>query len=610
MTVRDCLNRLFSIRSAWQIWLVLCGLLFSLRPAGADEILGARLSHRLSQSAPDDRLIVWVFLKDKDAGALQKLSGPGGLVSERALERRAHVLPPDKLVDESDLPVNDSYVRTVRSMVLAVRNVSRWFNAVSVVATPEQIARIQFLPFVRGIDLVTLSKRAPELPAPALPREPERNMGGGASTQALDYGGSFNQVNMINVPPLHDRGNSAQGVIIGVFDNGVRLLSHQAFDSLRPRILGMHDFVDHKESVVPNDPATNFGAHGVNTLSILGGYAPGRLIGPAYGASFILARTENDSSETPIEEDNWVAAVEWAESLGVQVTSTSLGYLTFDAGYTSLTWQDMDGRTALISRAATMAARKGVVVVNSAGNNGPGTGHNTLDAPADADSIITVGAVNASGAVASFSSRGPTVDGRIKPDVAAQGAGNTAASGLDSTGFITGSGTSFSCPLTAGVAALLLHDHPAATPMQILLALRRTASQAYAPDNARGWGIINAVAADDYLSGGGPGGLPTSSILFQNYPNPFNPASTIQFTTIRHFLPTPAHITLRVYDVLGRRVATLADGDETAANHAVTWDGRNSSGAAVASGVYFYRLDVSPVEGGGVTLVNKMILVR
>ncbi len=164
----------------------------------------------------------------------------------------------------------------------------------------------------------------------------------------------------------------------------------------------------------------------METLSTIGGYTSGTLIGPAYGASYILLRTENDSSETPFEEDKWIAGIEWADSIGVQVTSTSLGYLDYDAPYKSWTWQDMNGRTTPISRAAAMAVRKGIIVVNSAGNNGIGPNfpnQNTLNAPADADSVLAVGALTPAGSRASFSSVGPTtsIPPRIKPDVMAQG---------------------------------------------------------------------------------------------------------------------------------------------------------------------------------------------
>ena len=243
-------------------------------------------------------------------------------------------------------------------------------------------------------------------------------------------------------------------------DAGFSNLTHEAFSSMD--IIAKWDFVD-------NDLDVGGHSHGTGTLSTIGGFMEGQLIGPAYGASFILARTENDpASETPIEEDNWIAALEWADSIGVDVTSTSLGYLDFDAPYTSYTWEDMDGNTALITIAADHAVKLGITVVNSAGNNGYNSLHNTLNAPADGDSVITIGAVSSSGVISSFSSVGPTADGRIKPDLLAMGSSVYAASTAGTSSYAYVSGTSFSCPLAAGVCALMLQKNPSLAPMEIL----------------------------------------------------------------------------------------------------------------------------------------------
>ncbi len=469
--------------------------------SGGDRTTG-RLENVLRSARSDEQIAVWVFFTDK-----RESGRPGlDLVSSRALQRRARVLPANMLVDEADLPVSTEYIRALTPLVTRIRQTSKWLNGVSVDATPAGVPLIEALPFVREIDIVQKYRRGsgvetvqstPPLPSPRIP----------SGTGALDYGPSIDQVLPENIPAVHATGNSAQGIIIGLFDNGVRLQTHQAFDSLRGRIIAQRDFVDHKTSVIPNNPNSGFGGHGVNTLSTLAGYRPGQIIGPAYGASFILARTENDSSETPFEEDNWAAAIEWAESLGVQVTSTSLGYLTFDSPYASLTWQDMNGRNSVISRAAVKAARRGVIVVNSAGNEGPALpGENSLIAPADADSILTAGAVSPGGVRTGFSSCGPTSDGRIKPDVMAVGSLVYVASNTDSTGYIYMQGTSFSCPLTAGVAALVLRAHPEATAMQIIKAIKTTAyravGQTIRPDNLDGWGIIDAMAAINYLGSG------------------------------------------------------------------------------------------------------------
>jgi len=276
-----------------------------------------------------------------------------------------------------------------------------------------------------------------------------------------------------------------------VFDSGFDNLPHPAFAATR--ILATRDFVNGDESVADGDIGE--GSHGTATLSVIGGFQPGQIIGPAYAARYILAKTENTESETPVEEDNWAAAVEWAESLGVDVISSSLGYLTYDRPFPSYTAADLNGDTAISTRAADLAGERGVMVVNSAGNEGLNASSNTLGAPADGNLVLAVGAVTSSGTRASFSSVGPTADGRIKPDVAAQGVGVKVARPDSSTGYTTANGTSFSCPLAAGVVALLVQANPSASVDQVFDALRSTATQAARPDNLLGYGIVDALAA-------------------------------------------------------------------------------------------------------------------
>ena len=595
------------MRLFWRIGIAGGLFLTSIVPASGANRSTGRLDEALRSAGPGEPILLWVFFADKGNPApLRDLE----VVTERSLQRRARVRPSGSLVDDTDLPVDRSYVATVASLVLSVRHASKWFNGLSVVATPEQVKSLQELPFIREIDLLGHYGRRDGVPDPPDPPLPLLRPEG---TTALNYGPSYAQAALENIPLVHNTGNAAQGITIGVFDNGFRLLNHQAFDSLRSRIIATYDFVDHKVSVVPANDSAKYGSHGVNTLSTLAGYYPGQLIGPAYGANFILARTENDSSETPVEEDNWVRAIEWADSLGVQVTSTSLGYLKYDAPYSSWTWQNMDGRTTLITRAAVMAVGKGIIVVNSAGNdaNVRAGQPNTLIAPADGDSVLTVGAVSSKGIRASFSSYGPTADGRIKPDVMAVGNGVYVAGAIVPTSYTVASGTSFSCPLAAGVAALVLKAHPYATPMQIVNALRSTASRASAPDRYYGWGVVNAVAAINVLS------PPDSQIvehpyttyaLGQNYPNPFNPDTRIDFV-----LPEDSDVRLSVYDLLGREVRTLAQGPyagSSAIPYQTVWDGNDASGTRVASGVYFYRLTARGVSGTSTTLVKKMMMLR
>jgi subtilisin family serine protease len=578
-------------------------------PSVAGSIIGPRLEEALQNGAQESTFTVWIYFTDKGSRELQKSAVPSSVVTEQSLRRRAKVLPPERLTDYADLPVEDAYVAELGASGAVIQHRSKWFNAVSIRATARQIGTIASLPFVREIELVGRYKRSTPPPpdpkdvieTPVLPKN--------SGTHALDYGPSLNQLTQIQVPDLHDLGNNAQGVIVGVFDNGFRLPDHEALRAMN--VIATYDFVDNKVSVVPNNTSPSFGTHGVNTLSTIGGFKEGQLVGPAYGASFILARTENDSSETPLEEDKWVRAIEWADSLGVQVTSTSLGYLDYNTGYPSWTWEDMDGRTTVITRAAAMAVRKGILVVNSAGNEGYDPTHNTLGAPADADSVLTVGAVNLSGKRTSFSSVGPTTASppRIKPDVMALGTGVYIASSTQTDGYSSfGQGTSFACPLAAGVAALLVKARPDATPMEIANAMRQTASQASAPDNLMGWGVVNALAAYNLLSGIDTVPIPprpTDYILAQNFPNPFNPG-----TKIRYSVPVASDVSLTIHDVLGREVVTLERGFTDAGTHQTEWDGRDARGVAVATGMYIYRLTGVKPDGSRTVVSNTMMLIR
>jgi len=237
------------------------------------------------------------------------------------------------------------------------------------------------------------------------------------------------------------------------------------------------------------DPETQHN-HGTVTWSTLGGAWDGELYGPAYLASFILAKTEDVSSETQIEEDNWVAGMEWADSFGVDVISSSLCYIDW------YSYSDLDGNTAVTTIAADIAAERGIVVCNAMGNSGPASG--TLLAPADADTILACGAVWSDGDIASFSSRGPTYNGRTKPEVLARGVYTYCASPYDTTGYTQAHGTSLSTPLVGGCAAVLLSAHPDWNPVKVREALMMTAGNAQSPNNDRGWGIVDLLAAVNY----------------------------------------------------------------------------------------------------------------
>ncbi len=411
-------------------------------------------------------------------------------MSDRARARRAVRGAATAATAFEDRALAPAYVQRVAALVGRVRQQSRWLNAMSVEATPAEIAALEALSFVSRVDVVRRYRRVRDEVVEPLPdARPPRSRPQATADGPLDYGAAIDQVRQMRVPELHERGLHGEGIVVAVFDSGFPNLAHEAFASMT--IVAERDFVNGRDSV-----RESVDAHGTNTLSTLGGYTPGQLVGPAYAASFILAVTEDVRSETPVEEDNWAAAAEWAEALGADVISSSLGYLDFDLPHTSYTDRDMNGETAVTTRAAARAAERGIVVVSSAGNGGFDPTRNTLGAPADGVRVVAVGAVTRTGERTLFSSVGPTADGRIKPDVAAMGAGVVVARHVGNF-YGVANGTSFSCPLTAGVVALLLQAHPAYTVDDVLTVLRSSASQASAPDTLLGWGIVDAAAAVD-----------------------------------------------------------------------------------------------------------------
>lgn len=449
-----------------------------------------QLNDLLSASSDEDELLVWVFFNDKGENTAHYFTNPESVVSEKSLKRRAKVLPPDELISEMDLPVNSDYIEKVVSLGFKVKQKSKWFNGVSGYVTKSELGLISQVSTVKSLDVVHKFKKDYSIEEDAGNQPQGNSLYKQNGINSFDYGQSFTQMNQINVPAVHDMGYTGQGITICSMDAGFSNLAHEVFDSMN--IIAMWDFVD-------NDPNVSGHSHGTATLSVVGGFKEGKLIGPAFDSDFILARTEDDNSETPVEEDNWIAALEWADGMGVDVTTTSLSYLDYDPPFTSYTWEDMDGNTALITIAADLAVKIGIVVVNSAGNGYDGPTPNTLGAPADGDSVITVGAVTSSGNRSIFSSVGPTADGRIKPDLMAMGSGVYVARTSSQTSYGNSNGTSFSCPLLAGAAALVLSVDPTLTPMEILDLLRQTASQSNNPDRFMGWGIINTLDAIELI---------------------------------------------------------------------------------------------------------------
>jgi len=442
----------------------------------------------------------WIFFKDKGEALYRPLSFAKGSafslaaeegLSLRAMERRKKVSK-DNPVDYLDLPVNNNYIRKVVETGVEIKNVSKWFNAVTAYLNDAEAEKIRALPFVLEVRAVAVYKGKKDIPGDS----PLQKKAFQKIQSKYKYGFSAFQNNMINVPLLHDIGIDGQGVYVGMLDTGFDWRKPSALN--KRKVKKEYDFI-FNDSITANQAidAGNQDGHGTLCFSVLGGFAPDTLIGPAYNAEFILAKTEDVRSETKIEEDNWVSAIEWMEREGVDVVSSSLGYNEFNNNIGNYTYKDMNGETAIVTLAADIAVTKGVTIVVSAGNEG-NVAWKYITAPGDGKNVITVGAALSTGARASFSSMGPTYDGRIKPDVSALGVSVYHSVSGTVSGYSTSNGTSLSCPLVAGVVALVISARPELTPTQVRDALRNTASLASTPNNELGWGIIDAYKAVTY----------------------------------------------------------------------------------------------------------------
>ncbi|MFO0840017.1 MAG: S8 family serine peptidase [Phycisphaerae bacterium] len=469
--------------------------------AAANPKITPELERRIQQS--EKPVAAWVFLTDKgvtDAAArdvaLQELARN---YNPRAIQRRLLRRTDSGLFDERDLPIAGSYIDAVSATGAHLRVTSTWLNAISVMATADQAQAIAALPFVARLEPVLGGKRV----EPSLLDDPVN--AGDFDLRGPGYGVSFAQLDQINVVALHTLGYTGQGVIVGILDTGFNR-THQAFNEPgHPvQIVAEHDFInnDNDTTQTAADPSGQ-SQHGTYVLGVLGGYKPGSFLGGAYNASFIICKTEDISSETPIEEDNYVAGLQFIEAHGGDMATASLGYIDW------YTQAQLNGLTAVTTVAVNVASSNGLICLNAAGNNGHDSNPTTsnLIAPADAFKVITCGAVDSSGVIAGFSSDGPTADGRVKPEVLAQGVSVRSVSFTNNTNYSSVSGTSFSTPLTACAVACLIQARPTWTVDQMRTALFTTAGDFVAngttdPLFIRGYGIIDAAAALNAICSG------------------------------------------------------------------------------------------------------------
>ncbi len=482
--------------------------------------------------------IYWVQFTDKNDSPYS-INVPEDYLSQRALDRRARL---GIEIDEYDLPVNPQYLQAVADCGAQLLNPSKWLNGVSVYTSNtgviDEINALEFVATVRNCkDFPEAQKDKERWMANEVKAvESPRNMRG-------FYGEAETQVAQIKANELHDMGFDGEGIVIAVLDGGFEGTPEQScFDNMREegRLLGVRDFVYGSTTVYSQS------THGTSCLSTMGAYDPNNMVGTAPKASYYLIHTEDGNSENIIEEYNWVSGAEYADSLGVDVCSTSLGYIDFDMSQWNHPFEHFDGQTAPMTIGSEIAASRGMICVVAAGNEYDGTC--TLGIPADAEHIITVGAVNGSGIRADFSSVGPTYDGRIKPDVMAMGEDTYVASGYGSWWpYYHGSGTSFACPVLAGAVACLRQAFPSASVQEICDVIRQSGNRADNPDSKYGYGIPDFTKAFDVLHVEDT--FVQKNEIIMAYPNPSKGDVHIS-------IKEGCIAELSVYDIMGRNIHT------------------------------------------------------
>ncbi len=418
------------------------------------------------------------------------------LISDRALERRKKVLPSDSLLMYDDAPLYQPYLDSITSAGANILLQLRWRNYAVIEADSADLQKISQFSF---IETITTTRSKLTTHSININTEPDHsgsilNLPGNCG--AFDYGDSFTQADFINVDEVHSLGITGRGVLLGFLDTGFNWKKHNSMD--HADVIAEYDFIFH-DSVTANQEADTSvqHSHGTNIFSIAAGFDQGNLIGTCPNASFILAKTENIRSETNMEEDNYAAAIEWMEARGVDITSSSLGYKSFDSLQYSYRFKELDGNTTITARALNDAARRGVICVTSAGNNGP-KGH-TIITPADAGSAIAAASIKIDSlgnvVTSEFSSRGPNAEGSIKPNISALGEKIVGADAYGKDNYRKVGGTSASAPQIAGSLALMLSRFPELPPWKLREHLYQSGDQSNNPDSIRGCGIPDIFEA-------------------------------------------------------------------------------------------------------------------
>lgn len=485
--------------------------------------------------------IYWVQFTDKNDSPYS-IDNPEAYLSPRALQRRANL---GIGIDEYDIPVNPQYLQAVADCGAQLLNPSKWLNGVSVYATNTSVIdAINALSFVSTVRNCPNDLKAQELKQRWMADE----MRPVSSNRGMTgyYGGAETQVTQLNVNLLHDMGFDGTGVVVAVLDGGfVGTEDQSCFDNMREegRLLGVRDFVYGSTTVYSQS------THGTSCLSTMAAYDPNEMVGTAPKASYYLIHTEDGDSENIIEEYNWVSGAEYADSLGVDVCSTSLGYIDFDMSQWDHPFEHFDGQTAPMSIGCEIAASRGMICMIAAGNEGDGTC--TLGIPADAEHVLSVGAVDGNGNRAYFSSVGPTYDGRIKPDVMAMGENTYVASGYGSWWpYYNGSGTSFATPVLAGAVACLRQAYPYVSVQEMCDVIRQCGNRANNPDNYYGYGIPDFSLAFETLHVE-ESAKPCFGDIISIFPNPSQGAVHV---SLNHDVKAE----VSVYDFMGRLLCSYS----------------------------------------------------